>query len=296
MLRIGMALMLSTWLMAGMVCAAEPAGGGAMDGPAAAPAGELQAQLQQAQELMAQEGSEGAAVAAALKLVPQFQQAQDDTGLAECLTLIGEGYYYTGNWPNALKYMRQAWDLGLKAFGDEMSTYPLKVMGEAQYEQRRYAEALATFEQRAGILRKRADVEELPGALYDVGSLLAKLEREPEALPLIAEAAAANQVRAEQLNAADSGATPEERDAVAVDGGEISLLAALINIQLEQEATARPQLEAALASFMSASPAAQQEHADRIVSALDHLVSVCEKLGDTAAAELYRSQRDALNK
>jgi tetratricopeptide (TPR) repeat protein len=294
MLRIGLALMLSTWLIAGVVFAAEPTGGAAESQPAPA-AADPHAALAQAQELMLQEGNEGQAIAAALKLVSVFEQAKDDQGLAECLTLIGEGYYYTGNWPNALKYMRRAWDVGTKAFGSEMSTFPLKVMGEAQFEQRRYEESLSTFQLRAQILRERADVEELPGALYDVGSLLTKLERGAEALPLITEAAVANQVRADQLSAANSGATGEERDAVAVDGGEISLLAALINIGLGQEATARPQLEQALASFASASPAAQKEHADRFVSVLDHLVAVCEKLGDTTAAETYRAERDKLN-
>lgn len=291
MWRIGLALMISTTLVAGGVWAAEPASGADPGNGAAG----LAAELAQAQALMAQEGSESQAVAVALQLVPQFESARDEAGLAECLALIGEGYYYLGNWPNALKYMQRAWDTGTAAFGDDMSTYPLKVIGEAQFEQQLYEESLATFEQRAQILRTRADIEELPGALYDVGSLLAKLERESAALPVIAEAAGANQARAAQLAQPDSGATADEHDAVAIDSAEISLLAAMIHIKLGQADDAKAQLETALASFHSASTAQQLEHADRIVTVLDHLVQVCEELGDTAAADNYRAERDKLN-
>jgi tetratricopeptide (TPR) repeat protein len=309
MQKIGWALMLSVMCFISAALAAEPAGGsGANDGStppsedhtagwfsAAAPASAAVAELDKAQELMGQDGHEQEALAAALKLITQFEQAKDDEHLAECLALVGEGYYFTANWPNALKYMRRAWDTGSRAFGDEMSTYPLKVIGEAQFEQHLYDESLATFQQRTELLRKRADVEELAGALYDTASLLARLERFNEALPLLAEAATANTRRQELLNEPDSGAKPEEHEAVTVDGAEIALLAAEINIQLGQAAPARTLLEQALAAFNSLPVAAQKEHADRMVTVLDHLVGICEGSGDATAAAGFRAERDKMN-
>lgn len=313
MYRIGLALMFSVWFIVGVAFAADDAGSGNDNGSGQV-AGDAQgggwfpkgaqptpadpaalADLEKAQELMAQEGSEGQALAAALKLITVFESAKDNEHLAECLTLVGEGYYYGGNWANAQKYMQRAWDVGTKAFGDGMSTFPLKVIGESQFEQKQYDQALATFQQRAEVERQRAEVEELPGALYDVGSALSQLGRSTEALTAIKEAAAANEKRAQELSAQGAGAKPDELEAVAVDSAEIALLAALIDIQLGQYDNAKPPLEQALASFQSLSPAAQKDHADRIVSVLDHLVVVCEKLGDTAGAANYRAQRDKLN-
>jgi tetratricopeptide (TPR) repeat protein len=310
MQKIGWVLMLSVWLFVSAALAAEPAGGpGSKDEKtqpgsgdhaagwfaAPAPAGAAVTELDQAQELMAQDGHEREALAAALKLITQFEQAKDDEHLAECLTLVGEGYYFTGDWLNTLKFMQRAWDTGTRAFGDEMSTYPLKVIGEAQFELKQYDPSLATFQQRLAILRQRADVEELAGALYDTASLLARLERYTEALPLLAEAGAANNKRLELLNAPDSGAKPEEHEAVTVDGAEIALLAAEINIQQKQDGPARTELEQALAAFNSLPAASQHEHADRMVSVLDHLVAICEASGDTTAAASYRAERDRLN-
>jgi tetratricopeptide (TPR) repeat protein len=318
MCRIGLALMLSVWMLAGAAFAADDTGGGKdsggagggqgagwfpggakaapADAPAAAPADATAlADLAKAQELMAQEGNESQALVAALKLITVFESAKDNEHLAECLTLVGEGYYYTGGWANAQKYMQRAWDVGFKTFGDGMSTFPLKVIGESQFEQKQYDQALVTFQQRADIERQRADVEELPGALYDTASALSELGRSPEALKMLEEAAAANEKRAQELSAQGASAKPDELEAVGVDSAEIALLAALVDIQLNQYDQAKPPLVAALASFQTLSPAAQKEHADRIVSVLDHLVVVCEKLGDTAGAADYRAQRDKLN-
>lgn len=309
MYRIGLALMLSVLLVAGAAFAADDSGGGKDSGgagwfpgekPAAAPAeaatdATAVADLAKAQELMAQEGNESQALVAALKLITAFESAKDNEHLAECLTLVGEGYYYTGGWANAQKYMQRAWDVGFKTFGDGMSTFPLKVIGEAQFEQKQYDQALATFQQRTDIERQRADVEELPGALYDTASALSELGRSAEALKTLEEAAAANEKRAQDLSAQGASAKPDELEAVGVDSAEIALLAALVDIQLNQYDAAKPPLVQALASFQSLSSAAQKEHADRIVSVLDHLVVVCEKLGDTASAADYRAQRDKLN-
>ena len=318
MIRLGAAIVLSVWLGFALAHAA-PEGGTPQDAPGSAPgtgaagqdgdhgvgwfdaaqggteaADPDAAELARLQEQMAQQGMERQTTSAAMKLVPAFESKGDDAHLAECLTLIGEGCYRTGQWASAEKYMKRAWDLGLRTFGEDMSTFPLKVLGEAEYEQSRYDDSLSTFAQRVQVLRERGDNEELPGALFDEASLLANLERAAEALPLLQEALELNAARVQALQAG-AEADPVDRQAAVVDSAEIAFQLALTDIALGKNADARPYLEQALAALRSLPAAAQQERADRLVAVLDHLVVLCEKLGETQLAETYRAERDKLN-
>jgi tetratricopeptide (TPR) repeat protein len=318
MIRLGAALMLSVWLGSALAYAATEGGtppdapGGAPGSTAAGQGGNQGAgwfdagqggtaaadpdvaELARLQEQIDQDGMERQTVSAAMKLIPAFESKQDNAHLAECLTLIGEGCYRTGQWASAEKYMRRAWDVGLRAFGNDMSTFPLKVLGEAEYEQHQYDSSLSAFTQRVQVLRERGGDVELPGALFDEASMLTNLDRAAEALPLLQEALVLNASRVQALQA-DTEADPGERQAAVVDSAEIAFQLALTDMALGKNADARPYLEQANTTFRSLPLAAQQEYADRLVAVLDHLVMLCEQLGEAQLAETYRAERDALN-
>jgi tetratricopeptide (TPR) repeat protein len=254
------------------------------------------AELAKAEEIVGQEGKERDAIAIALPLVATFEKNEDYDHLAECCSLIGEAYYYTGDWPNAEKYMGQAADIGYRFFAGEMSTFPLKVVGEAQFQQQKYDEALSTFQRRVQILRKANDKEDLASALFDVGGVLINLGREEEALGVLNEAETACKARAAELSKSGSGAKPEDRLGNTIDHAEILYHIGIANYHLEKLDLALASIEQAYGLLSKLDPATQTEVQDRLVAMLDDLVMISEKQGKTADAERYRKVRDNLNK
>jgi tetratricopeptide (TPR) repeat protein len=254
------------------------------------------AKLEEADKIFKEDGREREAIEIALSALPTFEQGQDYDHLVDCVFLLGEAYYYIGDWANALKFMQRAADLGYRYFPDEMSSYPLKVIGESQFELGDNEAALATFQERVQKLRKANDTLELPGALFDVGGVLINLGREKEALPVLSEALDANNKRAAELAKPDSSASEEERAANVVDHAEIIYHMAIANFHLQQFDPAKQQLEEAYSFFNSIQQGGKTDVKDRLVSVLDDLVLVSEKLGNTKDAEKYRRLRDGFNK
>jgi tetratricopeptide (TPR) repeat protein len=258
--------------------------------------GEALADLARAQDLHAQPGKEREALALAKPLIATFDASGDNDHLVDALFITGDCEYMLGAWADAESYMTRAADLGFKYFADTMSTYPLKVVGESQFEQKKYDEALATFTRRVDMLKKNDDEHALAGALFDQAGALLNLSREEEALALLAEAEKANNARAGELSKAGSGATPDEREGNVIDHAEIVYHMAIANYRLERYAATLPLLKQAYSFFKSLSPAELKDTQDRLVAVLDDLVLVSEKLGNTADAGKYRSERDSLNK
>jgi tetratricopeptide (TPR) repeat protein len=251
---------------------------------------EAVSQLNHAEELL-RDDKEPEAIAAALPLLPIFEKNEDFDHLVDALFIVGEAYYYQSDWANAEKYMARAADLGYRYYADEMSSYPLKVVGESQWEQKQPDKALATFRQRVQILRKQEDTEELPGALFDVGGMLVNLGQLDEAIAMLEDARKANETKVAALPADDD----EGQQGALVDQGEITYHMGIAYFQKEDMKSASRWLMEALAAFDKLGPAMADEVSDRIVSVLDDLVLVSENLGDTAAAEQYRKRRDSLN-
>lgn len=294
----GLAMILGTWMALGI---ATPAPGQLDSSTNGQPgAGEVDeaavAELARAEALLSEEGREREMISITLPLVAAFEETEDYGHLVDSLFYLGEAYYHLGEWSSAERYMSRAADLGYRHFPDEMSAYPLKVLGECYFEQGRFEEALASFQERAQMLRRTEEAGDLAGALFDVAGILINLDREQEALELLAEAEQANNTRAGELSKPDSGATQEERDANVVDHAEIVYHMAIANFRLAQYNQAKVYLDQAYAFFKSINEAAQLDVADRLVSVLDDLVLVNEELGDETEADKYRRERDRLNR
>ena len=253
------------------------------------------AELDRANTLLAEDGREREALRAALPLVEIFEAGEDYDHLVDCLFLIGEAYYHLGEWANAEQFMQLAADLGYRYFADEMSSYPLKVVGEAQFEQNKPEAALATFQERVQKIRASGESEELPGALFDAAGLLINLGRESEALPKLAEAAEANRAVGEELNAPGSTASAMDKEANRVDQAEIAYHTAIACFHLEQYDDAFAFLKEAYAEFNGLGESTKAEVNDRLVAVLDDLMLVCEKLGKDMEHGLYQAERDKLN-
>lgn len=254
------------------------------------------AELERLRELYeTDEGAEKEVADGCLRLLPTFEGGEDYDHLVDCLFLLGDANYYLGEWAAAQRYMQRAFDLGMRYFPDEMSGYPLKVIGECQFELGEQETALATFRQRVQMVRKQENSTDLAGALFDVGAMLVNLGREDEALTVLAEALSANNDRAGELSEAGSGAGDEERAANVIDHAEIVYHLAIANFHLERYEDARKYLEQAYAFFTSIQDTGQYDVADRLVFVLDDLVLVNEQLGDSITADRYQRERDQLN-
>jgi tetratricopeptide (TPR) repeat protein len=253
------------------------------------------ADLDRAFDLMEQDGHERDVIAICEKLLPSLEDGSDPSSLVDCLFLLGEAHYYLSDWSDAQQYMQRAWDLGNDHFADEMNSYPLKVIGECQFELGDLEASLATFRQRVALLKEQKDVLELPGALFDVGGMLVNLEREEEAIGVLTEALNANDDRAAALNADPEHATDEARAGTVVDHAEITYHLAIANYRLEHYEAARTFLVQAYNFFTSIKDSGQYDVSDRLVAVLDDLVLVSQQLGDNLAASRYQRERDALN-
>ncbi len=253
------------------------------------------ADLKRAEEMFGKESQENEALAIAKGLLDTFEKNKDYDSLVDCYFLLGDGYYWLGDYVQGEKYMKQAWDLGTKYFGDQMSSYPLKVVGECQFEQKKFDSSLMTFKERVNWLKKINDTEELPGALFDVGGLLINIGEERLAIDMLKEAGQANNVRASELNNKGSGATAEDKGANAVDHAEITYHLAIAYFKLEKYDEARKYLDQAKAFFQSINEAGMFDMTDRLYSVLDDLVMVHERLGNNIKSEAYRKERDRLN-
>jgi tetratricopeptide (TPR) repeat protein len=253
------------------------------------------ARLEAAEAAFAEDGKERDAIAQALAVLPAFENTTDYDHLVDCLFLLGEAYYYVGEWANAEKYMSRAADLGFRYFADEMSSYPLKVIGESQHQLGRDEEALASFQERVQKLRKSSDGSDLASALFDVGGILINLGREEEALPVLQEALQANNTRAAEINTPGSNADDSEREGNVIDHAEINYHIAIAYFRQEKYADALTYLNEAYSFFNSVQQAGKHDMQDRLVSVLDDLVVTNEQLGHTADAEKYRAERDKLN-
>ena len=253
------------------------------------------AELTRAEAMFTEEGQENEALLIAQGLLRTFENNKDYDHLVDCYFLLGDGYYWLGDYVQGEKYMKLAWDLGNKYFSDHMSSYPLKVVGECQFEQKKYDGSLRTFRERVNWLKKRNDTEELAGALFDVGGLLINLGEERQALDLLKEAGQANNARARELNQTGSKASAEDKAANAVDHAEITYHIAIAHFKLEEYDKARKVLLQARAFFISINEGDMFEVSDRLYSVLDDLVVVHERLNDQIRAEAYRKERDRLN-
>jgi len=298
MIRIGIAVMLSLMIGLGNCFLAQAQeGGGSTNGqPDGGWVGSAaDADLEHAYDLMAEDGREREVIAICERLLPTLQDGDDASSTVDCLFLLGEAHYYLNEWAKAEGYMQQAYDLGMTTFADEMSTYPLKVIGECQFEQGNNDQALATFRQRVAVLREQDDAIDLPGALFDVGSTLINLGREEEAIDVLTEALGANDERAAILKDDPDHATDEARAGTVVDHAEITYHLAIANFHLERYDVARTFLEQAYTFFTSIQESGFYDVSDRLVSVLDDLVLVNEELGDNLAASRYQRERDTLN-
>lgn len=253
------------------------------------------ADLERASELLVEEGKERDALRIALPLVEKFEQNEDYDHLVDCVFLIGEAYYHLGEWENAEQFMQLAADLGYRYFSDQMSSYPLKVVGECQYELGKMEAALATFQERVSKIRRSDEDDQLAGALFDVASLQINLEQEQSALNTLSQALVANDEYYATLTAPGSEATADERNANRVDHAEITYHQAIANFRLDNQNAALDHLRDALAEYTSLPQAVQDDFSDRIVAVLTDLVAVCENLEMAEEAEQYRAERDKLN-
>ncbi len=270
--------------------------------------------LAQAGTLLADEGSERDVIDMCVPLLRTFEKNEDYDHLVDCLFTIGEACYHLGDWPNAEKYMSRAAELGYRYFKDEMSSYPLKVVGESQFEQGKEEEALASFRERLHILRREQDIEELGPALFDVGGMLVNTGSYDDAITMLGEALqmiGTRRAYVERQLAGDAGqdiprddweeeeggvdATEELVESLKVDEGETLYHIAIANYRKDDLEQAAVFLRRALTRFSELSEEMQEQVSDRIVAVLDDLVQVSETLEDYAAAEIYRLRRDELN-
>jgi tetratricopeptide (TPR) repeat protein len=297
MKHIGIAIMLMTlFTFAHSFLAAGQVDGSANGQPTAGKVDpQAAAELDRASKLLAEDGKEREALRVALPLVEVFESGEDYDHLVDCLFLVGEAYYHLADWANAEQFMKLASDLGYRYFPDEMSSYPLKVVGESQFEQNKPEDALATFTERVQKIRAANDTEDLAGALFDAAGMLINLGRETEALPKLEEAAQVNRTVAEQLNAPGSTASAEDKAANSIDQAEIAYHTAIAHFHLEQYNDAYTLLKEAYTGFNALGAADKAEMKDRVVAVLDDLVVVCEKLGLAAEQAQYQAERDKLN-
>lgn len=254
-------------------------------------------ELQRAKDMFdKQDGQEKEAMNIALGLHDTFKSNEDYSNLVDCSFLIGEAAYYLGEWQTSRLYMQEAWDLGTRYFEDTMSSYPLKVIGESEFELGDSDAALKTFTERVQWLRKHEDKSELAGALFDVGGMLINVDRAEDGLTALSEARTVNNELAADMAKPDSGATQEEKDANVVDHAEITYHMAIGNYRLGRYDTALKYLEEARAFFVSIQQAGRYDVKDRLVAVLDDLVLTCTQLGDTDKADQYQRERDSYNK
>jgi len=252
-------------------------------------------ELDRAYQLMSEDGHEQEVIDLCLELLPALEGGDDNAHLVDCLFLLGEAYYHTSNWAKGEQFMRQAFDTGTAHFPDDIDSYPLKVVGECQFEQGLMEKALATFNERVELIREQENEIDLAGALFDVGGVLINLGQEEEAITVLTEALSANDVRAQALAADPAHATDEARTGTVVDHAEIAYHLAIANYRLEQYAEAKIFLETAYNFFTKVQEAGVYDVSDRLVAVLDDLVLVSENLGDSLAASRYQRERDELN-
>ena len=251
--------------------------------------------LEDAQRLFQQEGHEREVISAAKELVGVFEENEDFSHLVDCLFLIAEAHYYLGEWTSAEHYMQLAAELGYRYFPDEMSTYPLKVIGESQFQQGNVEDALQTFQERVQLLRKGGQTTDLAGALFDVGGVLINTGREEEAIEILQEALTVNEQQARELAAVASEPTKDQLTANAVDRAEITYHIAIANFRIDRLNQARIYLEQANDDFRAIHESGDYDVEDRLASVLDDLVLVSENLNNMEAADRYRQERDAIN-
>ena len=233
-----------------------------------------------------------------LAQVEKFQQTQDYDHLVDCLFLVGNCYYELGEWANAEKFMTMCNELGNRYFPDQMGSAPLKVIGDSQYQQNKPEDALKSYQERVAKLDKQgatADAGERAGSLFDVGEMLIKLDRSPEALPILEQSETANAAAATALSKAGSTATQQDKDANVIDHAEIVYDQAISLFKQSKFPECRTRLEKALGLFDSIQSTGRENVADRMVSVLDDLVVVCDKVGDKTASDTYKARRDKLN-
>ncbi len=111
-----------------------------------------------------------------------------------------------------------------------MSTYPLKVIGDCQFELKRPQEGAGHLHRARAAHRKQEDNDDLAGALFDVGSMQIVLGKLAEARQNLLEAKQSNEAWAKEL-ASDPATTADERDGNAVDQGEILFHLAVVSAQ-----------------------------------------------------------------
>jgi tetratricopeptide (TPR) repeat protein len=189
-----------------------------------------------------------------------------------------------------------------------MSSYPLKVVGESQFEQGKEDAALATFRERLHILRREENIDELGGALFDVGGMLVNTGHYDDAIVMLKEGyrvigtrradlerRASGEHGAEEDEEATAGELAEQIEALMVDEGETLYHLAIANYRKDDLDEALVFLRRAYTRFSELTAEMQESVSDRIVAVLDDLVQVSESVEDYAAAELYRRKRDDLN-
>ena len=299
MYKSGILLMIGLLISLGNLSLAYGQGDGPVDGksngvPAATTTNsQAVAELEHAQELFRADDREKEALQTALPLVEVFRSANDYDHLVDCVFLIGDCYFFDGDYANAEKYMQEAADLGYRYFADQMSSYPLKVIGESQYEQGRFEESLATFRERVTKVRK-GEPDELAGALFDVAALMINTGEYQASLQVLGEALQENKALSQRL-ADDPASTANERLGASMDAAEIIYHAGVANFHMDKFEEAYGFIKEALAIFETINGKENFNVTDRMVTLLDELVNICEKLGKTDEAEQYRARRDELN-
>lgn len=299
MYRTGIALMIGILIAIGSLSLAYGQGDGPVDGKsngvpiAGSTDSQAVAELARAQALFAEDDKEKDALAAALPLADVFRQANDYDHLVDCVFLIGDCYYFEGNWAKAEQFMQEAADLGYRYFDNQMSSYPLKVIGESQYEQGNFEEALATFRERVTRVRK-GEPDELHGALFDMAALLINTGDYQGSLQVLGEALQENKAYSTRL-AADPEASANDRLGASMDAAEIIYHAGVANFHMDKLQEAYGFIKEALAIFETINGREGFNVNDRMVTLLDELVNICETLEMTTEAEEYRARRDAMN-
>jgi len=253
-------------------------------------------QLEQANAIFLEDGREQEAIRIAQGLIATFEQAEDYLHLVECHFLLGEAYYFLNDWANAEHHMQSVVEVSDAQFGGDIESYPLKVLGDSQYEQGKYNDALRTYQARVSRVQARGETAELAGAQFDVAKMHLQLSQYEPAARALEQADEANTAYAAELSAPGSTATQEERDANVIDHAEITYHLAFAYFNLNQIELSRDSLAKALAFFESIQATGRYDVTDRLVAVLDNLVIIHEQLGDTTSAERFRAERDRLNR
>ncbi|MCB1219632.1 tetratricopeptide repeat protein [bacterium] len=295
----GMRIMFTTLIAVGNLSLAYGQGSGPVDGKSngvpTKPLTNTQAiaELERAQELFRMDDREKDAMEAALPLEQVFRDAEDYDHLVDCVFLLGDCYYFFREYEKAISYMREAADLGYRYFPDQMSPYPLKVIGESQYELGKYDEALATFKERVSRVRKDQP-DELHGALFDEAALMINTGDYQGSLMVLGEALQENKALSSRL-ADDPDSSVTDRLGASMDAAEIIYHAGVANFHMEKLPEARAFIREALAIFDTIDGQGEVDVRDRRVALLDELVMICETLGEADEAAGYRTKRDELN-